>query len=75
MSQWQGRGANVHIAKGKDGTARAGSATVLLKKRGWFFNDALGLLYAARRKVYFHRAVPGREPTYSFSDIDMGVAQ
>jgi len=39
------------------------------------FSDTLGLRYAAGRKVYFHHAVPGREPPYSFSDVDVGVAQ
>jgi hypothetical protein len=39
------------------------------------FSDALGLLYTAGRKVYFRRAVPGREPPYPFSDVDVSVAQ
>jgi hypothetical protein len=38
------------------------------------FPDALGLLYTAGRKVYFRRAVPGREPPYPFSDVDVSVA-
>jgi hypothetical protein len=39
------------------------------------FSDALSLLYTAGRKVYFPRAVPGREPPYPFSDVDVSVAQ
>ena len=32
------------------------------------FSDALGLLKTTGRKVYFLRAVPGREASYPFSD-------
>lgn len=39
------------------------------------FSDARGLLYTAGRKVYFLRAVPGRESPYPFSDIDVPMAQ
>jgi hypothetical protein len=39
------------------------------------FSDALGLLYTAGRKVCFLGAVPGRESPYSFSDVDVAVAQ
>lgn len=39
------------------------------------FSDTLGLLYAAGRKVYFLRAVPGREASHPFSDVDVPMAQ
>ena len=39
------------------------------------FSDMLGLLYTAGRKVYFLCAIPGRETPYSFSDVDVSVAQ
>jgi hypothetical protein len=34
------------------------------------FSDTLGLLYTAAGKIYFCRAVSGREPPYPFSYID-----
>ena len=39
------------------------------------FSYALGLLDAARGKVYFLSAVTGREVPYSFSHVDVSVAQ
>jgi len=39
------------------------------------FSDTLGLLYTAGGKIYFCRAVSGREPPYPFSDIDVSVTQ
>ena len=39
------------------------------------FSDTLGLLYTASGKIYFCRAVSGRELPYPFSDIDVSVAQ
>jgi hypothetical protein len=38
-------------------------------------SDTLDLLYAAGGKVYLCRAVSGREPPYTFSDIDVSVTQ
>jgi hypothetical protein len=38
------------------------------------FSDTLGLLYTAGRKIYFLRAVPGRESPYPFSDVDVPMA-
>jgi hypothetical protein len=39
------------------------------------FPDAFGLRYTAGRKVYFLCAVPGREMSYPFTDIDVSVTQ
>jgi hypothetical protein len=39
------------------------------------FSDALGLLNAAGGKVYFLGAVTAREVPYSFSHVDVSVAQ
>ena len=39
------------------------------------FSNTLGLLYTAGGKIYFCRAVSGRETPYPFSDIDVSVTQ
>ena len=39
------------------------------------FSDTLRLLYTAGGKVYFLYAVPGREMSYPFSDVDVRMAQ
>ena len=39
------------------------------------FSDTLGLFYTSGRKVYFLRAVPGRESPHPFSDIYVPMAQ
>ncbi|MFY9755694.1 MAG: hypothetical protein WBZ23_00465 [Pseudolabrys sp.] len=39
------------------------------------FSDTLRLPYTAGGKVYFLYAVPGREMSYPFSDVDVRMAQ
>ncbi len=60
---------------GVDATAKGASQDLpdrnLVGAEG--FADSLGLFYAARRKVYFLRAVPGGEMPYPFSHVDLSV--
>ena len=55
------------------GTAQNLSDRDAVRAKG--VSDVLGLLYTQGRKVDFLRAIPGREMSYPFSDVDVSVAQ